>query len=68
VGSGAPYALDLDTREWTLGGEVGAPVSAASGGTFGRWRYVAAYNVFILVNSVDENVHFYKHTFGCGPG
>jgi hypothetical protein len=66
--AGAPYALDLETKEWTLGGDIGAPVSRNSGGTFGRWRYVAAYNVFILVNSVDENVYFYKHTSGCGPG
>ncbi len=65
--SGAPYALDLDTKEWTLGGDVGAPVAQNAGGTFGRWRYVSAYNVFILVNSVDENVYFYKHTSGCGP-
>jgi hypothetical protein len=65
---GAPYALDLETREWTIGGASGAPTSANSGGTFGRWRYVDAYNVFVLVNAVDENVHFYKHTSGCGPG
>ena len=43
------------------------PTSETSGGTYGRWRYVDAYNVFILVNSVDENVYFYKHTPGCGP-
>lgn len=64
---GAPYVLNLETREWTLGNAEGAPVSRNSGGTFGRWRYVAAYNVFVLVNSVDENVYFYKHTTGCGP-
>jgi len=64
--AGAPYALDLETRTWSLGGADGAPTSETSGGTYGRWRYVAAYNVFILVNSVDENVYFYKHTSGCG--
>jgi hypothetical protein len=63
---GAPYVLDLETREWTLGTGTGAPVSENSGGTFGRWRYIRAYNVFILVNSVDDNVYFYKHTTGCG--
>ncbi len=60
--SGGPYALDLATRTWTQGNGDGAPVSTNSGGTFGRWRYIPAYNVFILVNSVDENVRFYKHT------
>lgn len=59
---GGPYALDLTTRTWTRGSGDGAPVSSNSGGTFGRWRWVPAYNVFILVNSVDENVRFYKHT------
>jgi hypothetical protein len=67
---GPPYALDLETKEWTVGGDIGAPESNvdASGGTFGRWRYIAPYNVFVLVNSVDENVYFYKHTSGCGSG
>ncbi len=64
---GAPYALNLQTRVWTEGSPDGAPTSRNSGGTYGRWRYVAAYNVFVLVNSVDENVYFYKHTAGCGP-
>lgn len=66
---GPPYVLDLDTKEWTTGEAAGAPGYAGnSGGTLGRWRYIAAYNVFILVNSIDENVYFYKHTSGCGPG
>jgi hypothetical protein len=65
---GAPYALDLDTKEWTIGSDVGAPAPPNTQGTYGRWRYIDAYNVFILVTSVDENVYFYKHTSGCGPG
>ena len=64
--AGAPYALDLSTRVWTAGGSDGAPTSKNSIGTYGRWRYVGAYNVFILVNSVDENVYFYKNSAGCG--
>jgi hypothetical protein len=35
-------------------------------GTYGRWRYIARLNVFVLVNSVDDDVRFYKHTAGCG--
>ena len=60
--AGGPYVLDLESRVWTRGSGDGAPVSVNSGGTFGRWRYIPAYNVFILVNSVSENVRFYKHT------
>ena len=44
-----------------------ADVEENSIGTYGRWCYIQAYNVFILVNSVDENVYFYKNTEGCGP-
>ncbi|MEM9070147.1 MAG: hypothetical protein AAGE52_16690 [Myxococcota bacterium] len=59
---GGPWTLDLDARVWTQGSGEGAPISENSGGTFGRWRYISAYNVFILVNSAEENVRFYKHT------
>jgi hypothetical protein len=64
--TGAPYSLDLETKQWTSGSDVGAPSAPNSHGTYGRWRYIAAYNVFILINSVDENVYFYKNTSGCG--
>lgn len=59
---GGPWVLDLQTRVWTRGSGVGAPTSNNSGGTFGRWRYAPRYNVFVLINSVDENVRFYKNT------
>lgn len=58
---GGPYALNLETKVWTRGSATGAPTSRTSGGTFGRWRYIPDYNVFILVTSIDENVYFYKH-------
>lgn len=62
---GAPRILDLTTRTWTLGSAEGAPTSTTSGGTYGRFRYVEAYDVFVLVTSVDENVRFYKHGTAC---
>jgi len=58
---GAVHVLNMQTRAWTRKSAVGAPPLPASNGTFGRWRYVSQYNVFILVNSVDDNVYFYKH-------
>lgn len=36
------------------------PTNGASTGTFGRFRYVPSMNLFILVNSVDDNVFVYK--------
>lgn len=65
VGGGV-WALDLETRVWSQGTASGAPADPTSTGTFGRWRYIPRLNVFILVNSVDEPVNFYKHTPRCG--
>lgn len=65
---GAPYALNLTTKEWVkLNAEGSPPYGNNAGGTFGRWRYAAAYNVFILINSISQNVYFYKYSAGCGP-
>ena len=63
---GAPWILDLDSKHWYQGSSEGAPAEPSPRGTFGRWRYVPRTNVFILVNSVDQNVYFYKHAAGCG--
>lgn len=59
---GGPYRLNLQTRVWTQGSGDGAPTSQTYGGTFGRWRYIPDYNVFILVNDVYDDVVFYKNT------
>lgn len=64
---GAPRILDLKTKTWSVGNATGAPTSKTSGGTYGRFRYIPGYNVFVLVVSVDENVYFYKHSAGCAP-
>jgi RHS repeat-associated protein len=37
-------------------------------GTFGRWRYVPKYNVFVVVSSVTGNVFLYRHSAGTGTG
>ncbi len=65
---GAPWRLDLASKTWSELSAEGAPVAPqASGGTYGRWRYIPRVNAFILVNDVDQDVVFYKHTAGCGP-
>lgn len=63
---GPAYVLDLESRTWHERSASGAPPEQARSGTFGRWRYLPRYNVFILVNGVDANVFFYKNTPG-GP-
>jgi hypothetical protein len=53
------YILDPETRTWTVSSALGAPPPSQNG-TYGRWRYVASVDAFILVTSVDGNVFFYK--------
>jgi hypothetical protein len=59
---GLVYTLDLDTATWTAVPHAGSvtPPTAAPRGTFGRWRYSATYDVFIVVNSADANVYVYR--------
>ncbi|HLP40799.1 MAG TPA: fibronectin type III domain-containing protein, partial [Fibrobacteria bacterium] len=38
------------------------PASPSRFGTFGRWRYIPKYNVFMVVNSTNGNVYFYRHS------
>ena len=62
------YTLDVDTLIWTK--HLPAPTntvipgSAASAGTFGRFRYIPSKNVFITVSSIDQNVYIYKFSSG----
>lgn len=66
---GAVYVLDLATKVWSSFNPPGAPETTYVSddqkqgyqtGIYGRWRYVPRVNAFILVTSIDENVHFYK--------
>jgi len=63
---GGPWVLDLKSKSWSQQSGAGAPVNTAQHGTFGRWRYVSRVNAFILVNSVDDDVYFFKLTPRCG--
>jgi hypothetical protein len=63
---GPARVLDLNTKQWTTKSGAGAPAAAVANGTFGRFRYLPRYNVFILVNQPDQDVFFYKHTANCG--
>ncbi len=61
-GGGDVYTLDFDTRVWTRRAATGPviPTAAPGQGTFGRWRYSPSKNVFVAVNSIDENVYVYR--------
>jgi hypothetical protein len=64
-GSGADvYTLDVAARAWTrhppAATSTVVPGKPDQWGTFGRFRYVPSHNVFILCNSVSQNVFFYR--------
>ncbi len=61
---GGPYVLNLTDKTWSVKSAVGAPIMPTATGTFGRFRYIEAYNVFILVTETNA-VHFYKNSAGC---
>ena len=55
------YALDMDSGVWSQVASSPGPSSAAPAqGTFGRWGYVPAYGVFVLVNDIDQNAWVFK--------
>lgn len=60
---GAPWVLNLATKTWQQRSAANGPATPFSTGTYGRWRYLAKYNVFMLVNDKD-GVWFYKNTAG----
>ncbi|HET9951498.1 MAG TPA: kelch repeat-containing protein [Candidatus Eisenbacteria bacterium] len=64
------YILDMDTLVWTRQTTSGSvvPTSAASAGTYGRFRYVPSKNVYVVVNGIDEDVYIYRLSAGGTPG
>lgn len=63
------FVLDPESLVWTQIKPVAAPAPpifnkdaypGKSYGTFGRWRYIPAKNLFIGVNNVSANVFFYR--------
>lgn len=58
------YTLNMDTFIWTpvtlAATNNTIPTAANSAGTYGRFRYIPSKNAYIVVNSVDQDVYFYK--------
>lgn len=57
------WTLDLNSKAWTQRGITGSPDGSGTEAVYGRFRYIDALNVFILIESPDE-VWFYKNTPG----
>ena len=70
--NGGADVLTLDPTTWVWTRLVPAPsntvtpTAATQSGTNGRFRYSPARNVFVVVNSVDEDVYIYKLSAGGG--
>ncbi len=67
-GGSTVYTLDPKTWVWTKINPAAAntvvPTAPNSRGTYGRFQYVPAMDVFVLVNRVNEDVYIYKPAFG----
>jgi len=63
AGGGDVYILNPDSWTWRrLPAPEGSPSPGQqnSTGTYGRFRYVADLDIFVLVNGVDQNVFVYR--------
>jgi hypothetical protein len=62
------YTLNLTTYSFTRVGPAVTntviPTAAAAQGTYGRFRYSPKNNVYVVVNSISENVFLYRLTGG----
>jgi hypothetical protein len=67
-GGSTLYTLDPHTWQFTAHpaafGNTVVPTAPNNNGTFGRFQYDAADNLFVVVNSADQDVFIYKPDFG----
>jgi hypothetical protein len=62
-GGSQVWALNMDTGVWSQVATGPGPTTAAPyQGTFGRWAYVPAYRVFVVINDIDENAWVFRLT------
>jgi hypothetical protein len=70
AGGADVLTLDPSTWAWTRVSPAATnavtPTPTNMNGTFGRFRYSSASNVFVVVNSVDEDVFIYRLSNGSG--
>lgn len=68
VGGTTMYTLDPRSWKWTsytpAAGNTVTPMATNSNGTYGRFQYVPAHDVFVVVNATNQDVYVYKPDFG----
>jgi hypothetical protein len=52
------------TQATLSGSNTVTPMAANGDGTYGRFRYIPSKNAYVVVNSIDEDVFFYKLAAG----
>ncbi|GEM_PF-2154514 len=64
AGGTSVYELDPATWRWTektaASTNAVTPTAPETNGTFGRFRYIPAKNLFVVVNSISQNVFVYR--------
>ena len=61
AGGNTVYSLPAAGGSWRQDAlNIGPAASQTSTGTYGRWGYIPAYNVFALVNSIDQNAFVFR--------
>jgi hypothetical protein len=64
MSGGDVFTFDLPSKLWTrlppAADNTVVPTAPNGNGTFGRFRYSPQHDVFVLVNSADENVFIYR--------
>jgi Bacterial Ig domain/IPT/TIG domain len=68
TGGDTVYLLNLDTNTCTTATYPNGPGAAQGNGTFKRFRYFPALNIFAVVNSVNQNAYSLRLTSGGGTG
>jgi hypothetical protein len=61
-GGDTVYSLDLDTKIWTAITYPNGPGARLRNGTYGRFAYLPASGVFVIVNSVNNNAYALRLT------
>jgi hypothetical protein len=60
-GGNSVYTVHPDTGAWSqVATNTGPNVPQQPLGTFGRWGYLPAFNVWLLVNDIDQNAWVFK--------
>jgi hypothetical protein len=54
------YSLDLETKVWTPHTYHGGPGYPSINGTYKRWSYSPALDVFVVLNNINRNAYLFR--------